>query len=47
VPDKLEGLAVTADGRVLVVTDNDAVDENYGETVFLDLGPVGHAFAGG
>ena len=32
VPDKLEGLAVTADGHAYLVTDNDGVDENYGET---------------
>lgn len=38
VPDKLEGLGVAADGAVYAVTDNDGVDENYGETVFLRLG---------
>jgi DNA-binding beta-propeller fold protein YncE len=38
VPDKLEGMAVTAAGRAFLVTDNDGVDENYGETVFLRLG---------
>ena len=38
VPDKLEGLAVTVDRRTFVVTDNDGVDENYGETLFLELG---------
>ena len=43
VPDKIEGLGVEG-GRVYVVTDNDGVDENYGETVFLDLGPVDEAF---
>jgi hypothetical protein len=37
VPDKLEGLAVTADERTFIVTDNDGVDENYGETVFVEL----------
>ena len=37
VPDKLEGLAVTIDGRTFIVTDNDGVDENYGETVFVEL----------
>ena len=41
VPDKLEGLAVTVKGDVYVVTDNDGVDENYGETIFLDLGRIG------
>ena len=38
VPDKLEGLGVTRDGRVWLATDNDGVDENYGETLFFDLG---------
>jgi hypothetical protein len=37
VPDKLEGLAVTADGTMWAVTDNDGVDENYGETVLITL----------
>ena len=37
VPDKLEGLAVTADGRAYLVTDNDGVEENYGETVFRSV----------
>lgn len=38
VPDKLEGLAVSVDGRVFLASDNDGVDENYGETVFIELG---------
>jgi hypothetical protein len=38
VPDKLEGTAVGADGRLYLVTDNDGVDENYGETLFFGLG---------
>ena len=42
VPDKLEGLGVE-DGRVYVVTDNDGVDDNYGQTIFLGLGAVGEA----
>ena len=37
VPDKLEGLTVTADGTWWLVTDNDGVDNNYGETVFVAL----------
>ena len=43
VPDKVEGLGLTRDGRVFLVTDNDGVDENYGETVFrrVRLGPAG------
>jgi len=40
VPDKLEGLAVAVDGQVFLATDNDGVDENYGETIFLELGQV-------
>ncbi len=42
VPDKLEGLGVE-DERVYLVTDNDGVDDHYGETIFLDLGAVGEA----
>ena len=38
VQDKLEGLAVAGDGRAYAVTDNDAIDDATGETVFLDLG---------
>ena len=37
VPDKLEGLAVTRHGRAYLATDNDGVDENYGETLFFSL----------
>ena len=37
VPDKLEGLAVTSDQHAFIVTDNDGVDENYGETIFLEV----------
>jgi hypothetical protein len=44
VPDKLEGLAIGADGEVYLATDNDGVDENYGETVFLRLGAWEEAF---
>ena len=45
VPDKVESLAVTADGTVYIATDNDGVDENYGETVFLSLGSAEEAFS--
>ena len=38
VPDKLEGLGVTAAGEIILATDNDGVDENYGETLFFSLG---------
>ena len=39
-PDKLEGLAVDADGDVFVVTDNDGLDDALGQTLFLGLGPA-------
>lgn len=42
--EKLEGLAVSADGNVYTVTDNDGVDDVPGETVFLDLGQWKRAF---
>lgn len=45
VPDKLEGLAVTAGHQLYLATDNDGVDENYGETVFLALGSIDTALA--
>lgn len=35
--EKLEGLAVTKNGRVYIVTDNDGVDGATGETVFLRI----------
>lgn len=38
--EKLEGLAVSAAGRVYAVTDNDGVDDSPGETVLLRLGRV-------
>ncbi len=44
VPDKLEGVAVTADDQVYLATDNDGVEENYGETLFFGLGSVALAF---
>jgi Esterase-like activity of phytase len=37
-PDKLEGLGITPEGRVFLATDNDGVDENYGETLFFEVG---------
>ncbi|MCG8550998.1 MAG: esterase-like activity of phytase family protein [Desulfobacterales bacterium] len=36
--EKLEGLAVAADGKAYAVTDNDGVDDATGETLFLRLG---------
>jgi hypothetical protein len=41
VPDKLEGLGRTRDGRFFVVTDNDGVDENYGETLLFRVAMPG------
>ncbi len=38
ISDKPEGLAVTADGTVLMVTDNDGVDDAHGETLLLTVG---------
>lgn len=38
VQDKVEGLAVGGDGQTYAVTDNDAIDDATGETVFLRLG---------
>jgi hypothetical protein len=37
VPDKLEGVGLTKSGRLFLATDNDGVDENYGETLFFSL----------
>ena len=45
-PDKLEGLSVTSDGRVYLVTDNDGLDESLGQTVFLGLGHWTSALVG-
>jgi hypothetical protein len=44
VPDKVEGLGLTADGEVWLSTDNDGVDENYGETLLISLGSLDEAF---
>ena len=42
--EKLEGLAVSADGQVYAVTDNDGVDGATGETLFMRLGHWTEAF---
>ena len=42
--EKLEGLAVAADGRVYSVTDNDGLDDATGETLFLRHGYWKKAF---
>ena len=38
VPEKVEGLAVTATGDVWVNNDNDGVDDNSGENQLLRIG---------
>ena len=42
--EKLEGLAIGADGEVYAVTDNDGVDEATGETQLLRLGSAAALF---
>ncbi len=39
-PDKVEGTAITKNGEVYVVTDNDGVDDATGETLFMKLGKL-------
>ena len=38
--EKIEGLAVMANGEVLIVNDNDGVDDNNGETQLINLGKI-------
>lgn len=38
--DKVEGLAITADGTAWISTDNDGVDDHSGETMFFSIGSV-------
>ncbi|MEP3435394.1 MAG: esterase-like activity of phytase family protein [Hoeflea sp.] len=40
VVDKVEGLAIDADGGAYVVTDNDGVDDSSGETLFFTIGGI-------
>ncbi|WP_198652969.1 esterase-like activity of phytase family protein [Actinocorallia populi] len=42
--EKVEGLGVTGAGRVWIATDNDAVNDATGETVFFSPGTVKSAF---
>lgn len=42
--EKLEGLTIAGDGIVYAITDNDAVDDATGETVFLRLGSAAEIF---
>ena len=44
ISDKAEGFAVTADGRIFAVTDNDGVSDASGETLLLQLGSKDAAF---
>lgn len=44
ISDKPEGLAVTADGAVYLVIDNDGTDDAPGETQFIMLGNVADLF---
>lgn len=37
VVDKVEGLAIDADGKAYVVTDNDGIDDSSGETLFFTI----------
>jgi hypothetical protein len=39
-PEKIEGLAVMANGDVLIANDNDGVDDNSGETQLINLGDI-------
>jgi hypothetical protein len=38
--EKVEGLAVDADGNAFIVNDNDGVDDNSGETQLMNLGKI-------
>jgi hypothetical protein len=34
----LEGLGITSRGEIFLATDNDGVDENFGDSLFFSLG---------
>lgn len=38
--EKIEGMAILADGRTLVISDNDGIGSTSGETRMIDLGPL-------
>lgn len=40
VPEKIEGSAVSANGDVWIINDNDGVDDNSGETRLINLGDI-------
>lgn len=39
-PEKIEGAALTVNGNVWIVNDNDGVDDNSGETQLINLGDI-------
>jgi len=40
VPEKIEGMAITAKGEVYIVNDNDGVSDNSGLTLFLEVAKI-------
>ena len=40
IAEKIEGSAVTEDGDVYIINDNDGVDDNSGETNLINLGDI-------
>ncbi|MBQ4808000.1 esterase-like activity of phytase family protein [Phaeobacter sp. HS012] len=38
--DKVEGLAITAEGEGFIITDNDGIDDASGETMFFSIGQM-------
>ena len=38
--DKVEGMAIEADGTTWISTDNDGVDDHSGETMFFSIGQI-------
>ena len=40
IAEKVEGSAVTEDGDVYIINDNDGVDDNSGETNLINLGDI-------
>ena len=40
VPEKIEGMTMDAAGNVWINNDNDGVDDNSGENLLINLGPL-------
>jgi Esterase-like activity of phytase len=40
VPEKIEGMTIDAAGNVWINNDNDGVDDNSGENLLINLGPL-------